>query len=139
MRTFWLYVLLLCVIGLASGCATLAKFGVIDSQQDRYTYWTRYYETRMGLVPAKIVFDDDLDWCGYVDSTVTIGARGPEPDEEIVSYNLTANCEEPWKVVKHEMCHRRLQHLYMRFDTDPVRDYARKEDEVEDCVAWWYR
>lgn len=143
---------LLALCAFAAGCATFAKMGVTDSKEDRFTYWTRYYETRMGLTPAKIVFKEDPTGegrCAWVDVELEIGTEGldvPLEEEglavvrEVVHYDLwQKGCRQPWKIAKHEQCHRRWMHPYYRHSTDPEVDHALKEAEADCCETEYYR
>lgn len=127
-------------LGWVGGCATMAKLGVVDSTEDRYTYWTRYYETRMALTPARIVFEDIDGLCAFVDADLEIGKEGPVVVREVVHYDpKQRGCREPWQIAKHEQCHRRMQHIYYRNSPDREVDAALKEEEADHCEWHWYK
>ncbi len=121
---------------LLAGCATLAKMGVVDSEQDKYTYWTRYYETRMGLPPSRIVFEEHSEnpWCSWVDAELELTGEGLVPVYSVVHYDIgRVGCKRPWDAARHEVCHLRYQHPYFRYSTDEEADAAFKETEVAKC------
>ena len=136
-----LTVVIVVLFALASGCVTMAKIGVVDSEKDKYNYWTRYYETRMGLPPTKIVFEaDPLDKrCAWVDAEVEITDKGVVPTQSVVHYDMwRKGCPKPWQLAKHEMCHLRWMHPYFRHSADQEIDTALKEAEAECCEAEYY-
>lgn len=128
--------LVLLLVSMGLGCATMAKFGVVDSEQDRYTYWTRYYETRMGLPPSRVVFEEhpEKKWCSWVDADLELTGEGLQPVRSVVHYDIgRVGCKRPWAAAMHEVCHLRYQHPYFRHSTDVEVDTALKEAEVVKC------
>jgi len=130
------------IIALGAGCAAMATLGVVDSEQDKYTYWTRYYEARMGLPPTKILFEahPTKSWCSWVDAEVEMTGDGVVPVRSVVHYDIErSGCEKPWTTTRHEMLHLRLMHPYYRMSTNAQIDQALKEAEVAAHWMEWYR
>jgi hypothetical protein len=129
----FLFVVLLCVIGiLCSGCAA----GL--SRVDSFHYWTRYYETRMGLEETTHIRIGQAGggkkcatvryetWLGEDYPTwVLVTTYDPEKD----------NCRPPWKLALHEACHRRMMHHRVGYDLEQAGKDL--EAEAKECEGWY--
>ena len=130
MIRFLLYVVLLCIIGLALSCAT---------NEGTYRYWTRYYQTRMGLPEVKVVFVEDTEErCAWATEEVWISEEGLEIASPVIHYDRwRKGCKTPWDLAKHECCHLMLWHPFTRKHRDLELDYALKEAEAEVCEGMY--
>ena len=101
-------------LGLFHGRSTVAH------QKEAYTYYARYFEARMGLPPAEIVFvEAELNHgqCGHVGFRPVTGKYGVEFEGPAVWFSIDPKCDE-FEVAIQESCHRRWQHHRMALSPD---------------------
>jgi hypothetical protein len=129
---FVAFVVLLVWIGVVlSGCAVRAR------NIDRFEWWTRYYETRMGLVPTEIRYGETPGgFCAQITWEVWITEHGVRPTLVTVYNPDKKACRAPWSLALHEACHRRMQHHVMGLKV--VNHYRVDiEGEAKECERWY--
>ena len=116
---------------------SLLGCGVAHSRGESFEWWTRYYEIRMALPPAKIVIIG-LDVCAE-----TALIAWTKEDHQTV-WTLTTyynpdrkNCRTPWKVALHEACHRRWLHHFPAVQKMLAEEGIDIEAEAEKCERHW--
>ncbi len=130
---FVAFVALLAWIGIVlSGCAVRSR------NIDRFEWWTRYYETRMGLlVPTEIRYGETPGgYCAQVIWEVWITEAGAKPTLVTVYNPDKKLCRSPWDLALHEACHRQMQHHVI----GPViqKHYGIDlEEEAKECERWY--